>query len=177
MSYTVNIWPPDLCNCPCVRKEGQADLAATHPWISLFDPAATNVSENLRPLSRVPLSHYPCMLEVRLGRVSRDRVLTGSGVPLDTCTTREGWAGQCEVQLTNSAASLTCVLFSCFFWLSHGCRSLCEEIRVFSSRDELLSLRETSKFRSSCEWIGSGLTGVLSSLFHVIRQECWAIFL
>ena len=50
---------------------------------------------------------------------------------------------------------------------------LWERIRSFLSRDDLLCLRETSKFHAECELFGPSWTIVLSPLVHVLRRPSW----
>ena len=61
----------------------------------------------------------------------------------------------------DSAASLACFLFP-----------VATRICLMESVDDL-SLRETSKFDSTCEWFGPGWTVVVSPLVHLIRQPWW----
>ena len=48
---------------------------------------------------------------------------------------------------------------------------LWEGSQVFLTWSDLLSLRETSRFHSTCEWSGLGWTVVLSPLVHVLRRR------
>ena len=50
---------------------------------------------------------------------------------------------------------------------------LWERIQIFLSRDDLLCLRETSKFHAACEWYGPGWTVILSPLVHIVRRPSW----
>ena len=47
---------------------------------------------------------------------------------------------------------------------------LWERIQIFLYRDDLLCLRETSKFHAACECYGPGWTVILPPLVHIVRR-------
>ena len=47
--------------------------------------------------------------------------------------------------------------------------SIWESLQIVLSTDDLLNMRETSKFHAECEWFGLGRTVVLP-LLHVLRR-------
>ena len=50
---------------------------------------------------------------------------------------------------------------------------LWEHIQIYLDRDDLLCLREMSRFHATCEWFGPGWTVALSPLVHVVRRPAW----
>ena len=115
----------------------------------------------------------PDTREVLFFFVRKCRIMHGAHVNAGLAISR---SSVCSAELHQVAPlwlRFCVLLLVAFAWMD---KYLWERVSVLLSRNDLISLRETSRFQSTCEWLWLGWTVVLCPQVHVIRQPCWDNF-